>query len=293
MDADSSPYHLFWDQRPAWSWRFAGLCLLLVIGCVCRDAVAAADPPARAERLRALYYEAEPESTTPLVARMAIQLVVGDSTELVPWDHAFRSGDRVRFEFSSNRDGYTYVFCTGPDGQPVQMWPERGRESEVQANIDVIVPSTGNFRFDEATGEEQITILVSPTPLNGPAIQEALATHAETDAVAEEQVPPTDVDELTPDTATANTSPLAAPPLTASPPSDQPAAAPLPEPRIDDAAEESPTDAPDRTGQIVNIALRTLTYDPPEEHQDPHVYFSSASDGPEGAAAIQFTLKHE
>lgn len=246
------------------------------------------------ERLRGLYYEPEADPTAPLVARMAIQLVGDTETEVVPWDRPFRSGDRIRFEFSSNSTGYAYVLSEGADGRWTQIFPADGEQLAVVADVQVLVPAAGSFRFDEATGEEQVTILVSPTPLAQGAIGEALElTHLN---VRGDGVATTGTEAALLDLESASG---VAEPTTAASPTPPPTSEP---PASDDASAGDRTgrtvDAPDATdtsstGRIVNIALRGLTYDPPADEADPYIYFQGTSGGPNGASAVQFTLKHE
>lgn len=78
----------------------------------------------------------------------------------------FRSGDRIRLNFKSNRDGYLYVSNLGSTGKSRVMFPRPGQGNNfIKANLEYAVPDAGYMRFDENPGVETLLVLLSPTPI--------------------------------------------------------------------------------------------------------------------------------
>lgn len=78
-------------------------------------------------------------------------------------------GDRVRFRFQTNFDGYLYVTNQSTSGKYEQLFPrsETGQDNHIVAGKDYHVPATSfAFRIDGPPGHEVVYWLVSPTHLN-------------------------------------------------------------------------------------------------------------------------------
>ena len=81
----------------------------------------------------------------------------------------FKSGDRVRFTFESNIDGYLYVAQLGSSGRWTVLFPNpdinEGRNTVKQFE-KYPVPADGWFTFDSNPGTEQVFVFLSREPLD-------------------------------------------------------------------------------------------------------------------------------
>jgi len=79
-------------------------------------------------------------------------------------------GDRIRFRFHTNFDGYLYVMNQSTSGKFDQLFPreETGEDNHIVAGKDYQVPATSTvFRIAGPPGHEIVYWLVSPVPLTG------------------------------------------------------------------------------------------------------------------------------
>ncbi len=77
-------------------------------------------------------------------------------------------GDRVRFRFRTNFDGYLYVMNQSTSGKYEQLFPreETGQDNRVAGNKDYQVPATSSaFRIAGPPGFEVVYWLVTPARL--------------------------------------------------------------------------------------------------------------------------------
>lgn len=77
-------------------------------------------------------------------------------------------GDRVRFRFRTNFDGYLYVMNQSTSGKYEQLFPreETGQDNRIQANTEYRVPATETaFRIAGPAGYETVYWLVTPARL--------------------------------------------------------------------------------------------------------------------------------
>jgi len=82
----------------------------------------------------------------------------------------FERGDRVRFRFRANFDGYLYVMDYGTSGKYTLLFPreETGRENRIEPAKEYRIPATdAYFRIDGPPGHDIVYWLVSPLPLAG------------------------------------------------------------------------------------------------------------------------------
>jgi eukaryotic-like serine/threonine-protein kinase len=117
-----------------------------------------------------LFYEGkEPGATndTPVHAgvkyRVLQRLESGEEVEARA-DTTFRSGDRVRFAFESNVDGFLYVVLEGSSGRWTVLLPSpdiAGGRNAVTAFKEHLVPEDSWFRFDTTPGAERVFIFLS------------------------------------------------------------------------------------------------------------------------------------
>jgi hypothetical protein len=82
----------------------------------------------------------------------------------------FDSGDRVRFRFRANFNGYLYVMDYGTSGKYSVLFPreETGSENRIVSGAEYRVPATEAwFRIDGPPGQDIVYWLVSPLPFAG------------------------------------------------------------------------------------------------------------------------------
>jgi hypothetical protein len=78
-------------------------------------------------------------------------------------------GDRVRFRFRTNFDGFLYVMNHSTSGKYEQLFPrdETGQDNQLTAGKDYQVPATTTvFRIAGPAGHEVVYWLVTPARLN-------------------------------------------------------------------------------------------------------------------------------
>jgi uncharacterized protein DUF4384 len=81
-------------------------------------------------------------------------------------------GERVRFKFRTNFDGYLYVMNQSTSGTYEQLFPrdETGQDNRISASTEYRVPATSAaFRIAGPAGYETVYWLVTPAPLTDPA----------------------------------------------------------------------------------------------------------------------------
>lgn len=84
------------------------------------------------------------------------------------------SGDRVRFRFRANFDGYLYVTNSTTSAESTLLFPRRdtGTDNRVVAGREYLIPSSDAFRVSGPAGHDIVSWLVSPAalgPLEPPA----------------------------------------------------------------------------------------------------------------------------
>ena len=92
----------------------------------------------------------------------------GDAVEVAA-DTMFRSGDRIRFGFEPNVDGYLYVIQRGSTGRWSVLLPHpliNGGRNDVTRFGEVTIPPEGWFRFDENPGSERVFVYLSREPID-------------------------------------------------------------------------------------------------------------------------------
>ncbi len=115
-----------------------------------------------------------PERRVGLKYKILMRTPECDIHEVDP-AHTFYSGDKVRLQFESNVDGYLYVLQKGSTGRDRVLFPHpqiNGGNNRVQRGITYSVPAGQWFTFDNNPGVEQLTVVLSRTPIKS-APQEA------------------------------------------------------------------------------------------------------------------------
>jgi hypothetical protein len=102
--------------------------------------------------------------------RMEIQLerMDGSAWRTIDPGLVLAQGDRVRFRFRTNFDGYLYVMNHSTSGQYEQLFPreETGTDNRIAAGKDYMVPATRTlFRVAGPPGYETVYWMVSPAKL--------------------------------------------------------------------------------------------------------------------------------
>lgn len=105
----------------------------------------------------------------------------GKTTTVLPTED-FKSGDKARLIFSTNRDGHVYWLNKGTSGQYQVLYPtpKTGMDNSVIKNKEYTVPSKGTWRFDNTQGTETLVAVLSPDPV--PQLDKAVQLAANGDA---------------------------------------------------------------------------------------------------------------
>lgn len=116
---------------------------------------------------------AQSHTMTQGAHRMEIMLerMDGEKWRTIDPGLVLSSGDRVRFRFRTNFDGYLYVTNLGTSGKYEQLFPrhETGQDNRITSAQDYQVPATSTaFRIAGPAGFETVYWLVSPSRVNEP-----------------------------------------------------------------------------------------------------------------------------
>jgi hypothetical protein len=93
----------------------------------------------------------------------------GQSWKVIDPGLILAQGDRVRFRYRTNFDGYLYVTELGTSGNYEQLFPraDTGQENQVTASKEYQVPATSAaFRVTGPAGHDIVYWMVSPARLN-------------------------------------------------------------------------------------------------------------------------------
>ena len=90
----------------------------------------------------------------------------GKTSTVLPTED-FKSGDKVRLIFSSNKDGHIYWLAKGTSGEYQVLFPTQktGLDNSVHRNKEYTVPAKGAWKFDDKKGTETLVAVLSPKPL--------------------------------------------------------------------------------------------------------------------------------
>lgn len=94
--------------------------------------------------------------------------------------HTFRSGDRIKLQIKSKTEGYLYVLNQDASGRQTPLYPTKGQPSGlIQPDVTYSIPTRGAIRFDNAPGNEKVTIALAKYPIpNGDSDYSAKGTTA-------------------------------------------------------------------------------------------------------------------
>ena len=97
-----------------------------------------------------------------------IQAAANDSPADVDPSKDFQTGDRIRFAFEANIDGYLYVAQQGTSGNWTVLFPNEeinGGRNAVKRFQEYEVPQDNWFRFDGPAGTERLFVFLSREPM--------------------------------------------------------------------------------------------------------------------------------
>jgi len=97
-----------------------------------------------------------------------VRLDDSGETAVDPSTTVFHSGDRVRFVFDANIDGYLYVVQQGSSGRWDVLFPTaeiNGGRNAIKRSEEYEVPTGGWFRLAPPAGTEQVFVFLSAEPM--------------------------------------------------------------------------------------------------------------------------------
>ena len=130
--------------------------------------------------------EAGMEDATVISIRTTIELTREGVTTYVLPTHEFQSGDKVRFIYTANMDGYIYWLAEGTTGSYQMLFPNEkaGMDNQIKKNEEYSIPVKGNWAFDENPGTENLLVILSPERI--PELDEAAGIDAGVAQVTED-----------------------------------------------------------------------------------------------------------
>jgi len=117
---------------------------------------------------------AETKADETIVAvRTTIELDRGGEKSTVLPTTEFKSGDKVKFIYTTNADAYVYWLSEGSSGNYQMLFPntKTGTDNFIKKNEIYTIPVKGNFKFDDNSGAEKILLVMSPEKI--PELEEA------------------------------------------------------------------------------------------------------------------------
>ena len=123
-------------------------------------------------KTRDLVFEEEEESApvkkqadkpAVVAVKTSIELTRDGKKSTVLPDQEFKSGDKVKFIYTTNIDAYVYWLSQGTSGDYSMLFPspKTGTDNLVKKNDIYTIPVKGNFKFDEKPGVEKILLVLS------------------------------------------------------------------------------------------------------------------------------------
>jgi Domain of unknown function (DUF4384) len=120
----------------------------------------------------AIFSPALPQTHTMAEGAHRIELMLerldGDTWKTIDPGLVLNQGDRVRFKFKTNFDGYLYVMNQSTSGKYEQLFPgeETGQDNRIVASTEYRVPATSTvFKVAGPAGHEVVYWLVTPSRL--------------------------------------------------------------------------------------------------------------------------------
>jgi hypothetical protein len=105
-------------------------------------------------------------SQSPHRMEITLERLDGTTWRAVDPGLVLADGDRVRFKYRTNVDGYLYVTDLGSSGKSSTLFPhaDTGQDNHVTASKDYQIPSTDSvvFRVAGPPGYDVVTFVVNP-----------------------------------------------------------------------------------------------------------------------------------
>ena len=119
----------------------------------------------QANRLRDMFIKTEAAGGLP-GTKVTIELLRNGQTSMVATDHEFQAGDRIRFHFETNFNGYIAVWNEGTTGKRTLLFPYAGVTNEVTPSADYTLPPGKSYiEFDNNPGTEKVVFVMSKNPI--------------------------------------------------------------------------------------------------------------------------------
>ncbi len=139
---------------------------IMVLAACCAAAWGQGDEPASG--IRGLFSgEDAGELPEDAAGRLGLLLVEEGSARQVDVDHAFRTGDQLRLEVTSSRDGWLWVLHRPPGKETEVLWPAEQddggpRGYRIAARQKLVVPPPPTvIEFDEDIGREHLYLAIT------------------------------------------------------------------------------------------------------------------------------------
>jgi hypothetical protein len=103
---------------------------------------------------------------------LMLERLDGDTWRAIDPGLVLNQGDRVRFKFRTNFDGFLYVMNQSTSGKYDQLFPRQdtGQNNQIAASREYLVPATSAaFRIAGPAGHEIVYWLITPAQLAGGA----------------------------------------------------------------------------------------------------------------------------
>lgn len=123
---------------------------------------------ARVMDAKQLFASTDTGNASPGIRFRLIQAGINDAPMDVDPAGEFKTGDRLRFAFESNIDGYLYVAQQGASGNWDVLFPNpeiNGGRNAVKRFEEYEVPGDDWFQLDNNVGTEQVFVFLSREPL--------------------------------------------------------------------------------------------------------------------------------
>ena len=135
----------------------------------CLAAAAAAQEPSAQPRDLYLSYNQSQGAQSPgrPGTKITVELRRNGKVTWVSPNATFRSGDEIKFHFTTNFSGYVAILQKGSTGNRSILFPNRGADNRVRPNNDNVIPAKRDdwIVFDPHPGVERLTFIMSKNPL--------------------------------------------------------------------------------------------------------------------------------
>ena len=128
-----------------------------------------------------MFASTDTSNVSPGLRFRLMQAGANDAPTDVDPSKEFQTGDRVRFAFESNIDGYLYVAQQGTSGNWTVLFPNpdiNGGRNAVKRFQEYSIPDDGYFEMRPPSGTEKVFVFLSREPLATlPGFQQPVKTY--------------------------------------------------------------------------------------------------------------------